>query len=213
VLRQYFRRWGLPLAVRFDNGTPWGNWNDLPVALALWLIGLGVQVYWNDPCRPQQNGKIERSQGTGKRWAEPHQCRDAAELQRHLDEVDQIQRERYPLGNGLSRLALFPELAHSGRAYARAAEVQLWSFARVTDYLKEFVVPRRVRASGSVSLYEQDYYVGMAYRGQTLWVQFDPNDAAWVICDAQGRQLRRHPAREITPESIVKLRVQKSAEA
>ena len=39
--------------------------------LALWLIGLGIEVIWNPPRCPQANGVVERSQGTGKRWAEP----------------------------------------------------------------------------------------------------------------------------------------------
>jgi hypothetical protein len=207
VFRHYFTQWGRPLAVRVDNGFPWGNGNDLPVALALWLIGLDVQVYWNDPRRPQQNGKVERSQGTGKRWAEPQCCRDLPELQRHLDEVDEIQRDRFPVADGWSRRDLFPELEHSGRAYAPTAEGMLWSLTRVTDYLKEFVVPRRVRASGHISMYEQDYYVGTAYRGQVLLAQYDPSDGTWVICDAEGRQLRRHAAREIKAEKIVNLQL------
>jgi hypothetical protein len=43
-LRRQFRRWGLPNALRVDNGNPWGDWSDLPTALALWLIGLGLDV-------------------------------------------------------------------------------------------------------------------------------------------------------------------------
>jgi hypothetical protein len=207
-LRQQFRRWGRPETVRVDNGTPWGHWNDLPVALALWLMGLGIEVYCNDPRCPQQNAKVERSQGTGKRWAEPDRCTDVAELQRHLDEVDQIQRECYPAVGELSRLAGFADLRHSGRDYSRAWERAHWSLARVANYLKEFVVPRRVRPSGSVSVYEQDYYVGAAYRGQTMLVQFDPSDRTWVICDAKGQQLRRHATREITRERIVKLQME-----
>lgn len=193
--------------MRVDNGKPWGNWNDLPVALALWLVGLGVDVSWNDPGCPQQNAKIERSQGTGKRWAEPDRCADVRELQRHLDDVDQVQRECYPVVGALSRLAAFPDLRHSGRDYSRAWEQEHWSFDRVIHYLKEFVVLRRVRPSGSVSVYEQDYRVGAAYRGQILLVTFDPHDTSWVICDAEGRQLRRHPAREIKREQIVKLQL------
>lgn len=206
-LRRQFGHWGRPQALRVDNGPPWGSSNDLPVALALWLVGLEVRVYWNDPACPQQNAKVERSQGTGKRWAEPQRCADVAELQRQLDEVDDIQRASYPAVGPLSRLVAFPELRHSGRPYSRAWERGAWSFARVRDYLKEFVVPRRVRASGAVSVYEQDYYVGQPYRGQTLLVQFDPVDGTWVVCDEEGRQLRRHRAREITREQIVKLQL------
>jgi hypothetical protein len=207
-LRQQFGRWGRPVALRFDNGAPWGSGNDLPVALALWLIGLGIGVYWNAPHCPQQNGKVERSQGTGKRWAEPQRCADVAALQRQLDAADHIQRACYPAVGGLSRLAGFADLRHSGRGYTRAWERAQWSFAAIKAYLKEFVVPRRVRASGQVSLYEQDYYVGTAYRGETVLVQFDPLDETWVMCTAQGQQLRRHPAREITPARIVKLQLE-----
>src|SRR5438067_1877559 len=53
VLREVFGTWGLPGRLRVDNGAPWGGWNDLPTDLALWLIGLGVDLTWNPPARPQ----------------------------------------------------------------------------------------------------------------------------------------------------------------
>ena len=118
-----------------DNGKPWGSWSDLPPALALWLIGLGVDVIGNDPRCPQQNGVVERSQGTAKGWAEPHACRTPAELQSRLDEDDRLQRERYPQVRGQSRWQLFPGLAHSGRVYAAADEQRLWDVVRVREHL------------------------------------------------------------------------------
>jgi transposase InsO family protein len=63
-LRLAFARWGLPGRLRVDNGAPWGSKGDWPTELALWLIGLGVGVTWNTPRRPQENGVVERSQGT-----------------------------------------------------------------------------------------------------------------------------------------------------
>jgi transposase InsO family protein len=142
-LRAAFSRWGLPARLRVDNGKPWGSWSDLPPALALWLIGLGIDMLWNDPCCPQQNGVVERSQGTGKRWAEPGACRSAAELQSRLDEDDCLQRERYPLAQGRSRWELFPGLAHSGRLYQEADEARLWNLQRVRDHLAGYAVPRQ----------------------------------------------------------------------
>jgi len=203
-LRQQFRRWGVPNAVRVDNGSPWGSWSDLPTALALWLVGLGLDVHWNDPRCPQQNGKVERSQGTGKRWAEPGRCHTVAELQAHLDEVDRIQRECYPAVGGLSRWAAFPQLKHSGRRYTQRGEQATWSLERVREHVAGYVVPRVVHG-GRVTLYEQRYYVGRAYNHQTLYVQFDPDQGLWVVADHEGRQLRQHEAREITRERIVKL--------
>lgn len=204
ALRRQFRRWGRPNALRVDNGNPWGNWSDLPTALALWLIGLGLEVRWNDPCCPQQNGKIERSQGTGKRWAEPGRCHTMAELQRHLDEVDHIQRECYPAVGQLSRLAAFPQLRHSGRPYTQAWEERTWDLGRVRQAVAGYVVPRVIH-SGRVALYDQRYYVGRAYDGQTLYVHLDPDEGLWVIADQEGRLVRQHQAREITRERIVKL--------
>jgi hypothetical protein len=109
-----------------DNGGPWGSAGDLPPDLALWLLGLGIAMHWNDARRPQQNGVVERAQGTGKRWAEPEQCATAAELQRRLQQMDVIQREAYPSIDGQSRVAAFPGLAHSGRRYSVAWERRHW---------------------------------------------------------------------------------------
>ena len=111
-LREAFARRGMPAQIRVDNGSPWGSAGDLPTALALWLIGLGIGVIWNPARRPQDNGVVERSQGTGKRWAEPPTCADAAELQRRIDDLDGIQREEYPSIGGMSRLEAFPGLRH-----------------------------------------------------------------------------------------------------
>src|SRR5947209_9387768 len=112
-LRRAFARWGRPERFRVDNGVPWGSAGDLPTDLALWLIGLGIGVDWNPPRRPQDNGVVERSQGTAKRWAEPRACATAEELQRRLEEMDEIQRREYPSVRGRSRLEAFPGLAHS----------------------------------------------------------------------------------------------------
>jgi transposase InsO family protein len=206
-LRRALERWGLPRRLRVDNGKPWGSWSDLPPALALWLIGLGVAVIWNDPRRPQQNGVVERSQGTAKRWAEPQACRTPAELQARLDEDDRLQRERYPLARGRSRWELFPELAHSGRAYREADEAGAWCLGRVRDHLAECAVPRRVDSQGKVSIYNRNLYVGVMYAGRDVWVQFDPGRGEWLINDGAGQQLRTQPAPEIGAESIRGLRL------
>src|SRR5437016_12462632 len=99
-LRRAFARWGRPATIRVDNGVPWGSSGDLPPDLALWLLGLEVATLPNPPRRPQDNGVVERSQGTAKRWAEPGACADARELQRRLREMDQIQRQEYPSVGG-----------------------------------------------------------------------------------------------------------------
>jgi len=201
-LRPALARWGLPGRLRVDNGYPWGSSGDWPPELALWLIGLGVEVVWIPPGCPQQNGVVERAQGTGQSWAEPETCDGPAALQRRCDDLDRRQRDRYPYRDGRSRSDVYPGLRHSGRAYSRRAERSAWDVARVWAAVAGRVVPRRVDQSGSVSVYNRTRYVGKPAIGQVVYVSLDPTGPTWVFADAAGRELRTHPADELTADRI-----------
>src|SRR5436853_2377874 len=60
-LRPAFRRYGLPLAMLMDNGTPWGDpGGDLYTSFGVWLMRLGIRVLHGRPYHPQTQGKEER---------------------------------------------------------------------------------------------------------------------------------------------------------
>lgn len=206
-LRAQWQRWGLPQGMQVDNGSPWGSWSDLPPALALWLVGLELEVNWTDPHSPQQNGVVERSQRTGQNWAEPGRCRSAAHLQQRLDETDQIQRQEYPLRSGQTRWQLFPELRHSGRRYSVRWEERTWSLARVLQHLSGYTVARQVDRSGKVSLYNRNHYVGIAYAYQTVYIRLDPDERQWIIADVDGQQMRVREAMELSRQTIRNLTI------
>jgi hypothetical protein len=205
-LRRDFRRWGRPNRLRVDNGKPWGSWSDLPPVLALWLIGLGIDLVWNNPGRPQENGTVERSQGTAKRWAEPNRCGTIQELQTRLNDADTIQREEYP-DRATSRLALHPQLRHGGRPYRRTQEAQTWDLGRVKNHLAGYLVKRRVDCQGKVSVYNRNRYVGTAHRGKTVWVGYEAESNHWLFVDATDCVLRELDADEVSTETICCLRV------
>ena len=190
-----------------DNGTPWGSPGDLPTDLVLWLAGLGIGVWPNPPRRPQDNGVVERSQGTGKRWGDPQHATSVADLQATMDRMDEIQREKYPYRQGASRLAVYPGLRHSGRAYTPAGERAAWSLARAHDLLAQFVVARQVSRSGTVSVYHRSYYVGRAYAGQPAFVRFDPQQQRWLFYDQGNRLVNQHEAPEVGAQPIRTLQV------
>jgi hypothetical protein len=190
-----------------DNGVPWGSPGDLPTDLALWLIGSAIEMVWNPPRQPQKNGVVEKSQDTAKRWAEPRACASAAELQGRLEEMDRIQRQEYPSLGGRSRQEAYPGLEHSGRVYTPAWEEAHWSLAAVLGHLAGYAVPRRVNKSGTVSIYNRNYYIGIIHGGKTVYVMFDPEVRDWIFADERGRQLRCQPAREISRETVVGLEV------
>jgi transposase InsO family protein len=207
TLRSVFSRWGRPQRLRVDNGTPWGSAGDWPTELALWLIGLGVVMMWNPPRSPQDNGVVERSQGTGKRWTEPGTCKDADELQRRIDYMDRIQREVYPNPEGKSRLQAFPDVHQVPRPYRKTWEQRHWDLQLVLTHLAEYNAVRRVGCSGQVSVYGRDHYVGKKYRGQDIYVFLDPVAREWVFATPAGTQLCRKVAEELTRERIIKLQV------
>jgi hypothetical protein len=207
VLREEFGRWGMPQRLRVDNGSPWGSSSDLPPDLALWLLGLGVDLHWNHPGQPQENGVIERSQGTAKRWAEPSACDSVEQLQANVDGVDRIQRESYPVAGGRSRLEAYPELVHSGRPYTPEWEPANWDLQRVLDHLSGYAVVRRVGPTGHLSLYNRRYYVGVIHRDRDVQVMFDPDQNVWLVTDDQGRLLNQLAPKEISEQRIRNLDV------
>jgi hypothetical protein len=166
-----------------------------------------VRVIWNPPRRPQDNGVVERSQGTGKRWAETPSCRDAAELQRRIDELDAIQRESYPSVAGRSRAEAFPGLGHAGRPYDPAEEASRWDRDAVLRHLAGYTAIRRADVSGTVSLYNRNRYVGAGLKGRLIYITLDPHEAAWVFQGHDGTCYRRQPAEELSAERIIGLQV------
>lgn len=208
-MRGWFAQWGLPAQLRVDNGAPWGSWNDLPPDLALWVFGLGVDLLWNRPRHSQGNAVIERAHGVCQRWVEPATCRSVAELQARLDYVTALQRERYPVHGGQSRMASFPALARGGRPYDPAHEAEAWAEQRVWAWLGRRVWTRRVDQVGRISLANRPLGVGRAWAGQDVTVRLAVADGApqWSIRDAHGTLLRTHSAAELSRARILALAV------
>jgi transposase InsO family protein len=202
ALRRAFERWGRPKALRVDNGNPWGSTSGLPSGLSLWAAGLAVEMYWNHPYRPQQNGVVESTQGTTQRWVEPSQCANFAQLCRRVAEEDWVQREVYPATDGQSRRAAYPSLLNSGRGYSRGWEKYGWDLSAALALLADYQVRRKVSNRGQLKMYNRTVYAGEAYGGSEVDVRLDAPSVQWVITDLQGQPIRRQPAAGFTQESV-----------
>ena len=207
MFRRLFTRWGLPQAIRVDNGYPWGTPRDLPTELALWLIGLGVEVIWNPPAIPQKNPKVERCHGVADAWAEPHTCGGPEELKEHLDWACRTQRHEYPSIRGASRTDAYPQLMTPRRPYQPDHESGLWELARVDRWLAAGVWVRRVAKTGVISMYGHRRSLGRMYSGQAVVVRFDAANRDWVVSDAAGNALAQYLASELSQARIVSLAV------
>jgi hypothetical protein len=207
VLRRWFAQWGLPAQLRLDHGFPWGSFSALPPVLALWLLGLGIDLVWNRLRHKQGNAVVERAHGVCQRWVEPGTCQSMAELQARLDYFTTLQRERYPYHDAPSRLAAYPALAAGGRPYDPTQEAAQWDERRVWRFLAQQIMPRRVDRVGRISLANRPLGVGRAWAGQDVTVRLAVVAAAplWSIHDARGTLLRQHPAPELSRERILAL--------
>lgn len=195
----------MPLRIRVDNGQPWGSGGDLPKALALWLIGLGIEVIWNRPYRPQDNGIVERAHGTTKKWIEPHTCHDLEQLQQRLNQAHRLQRERYPYREKQTRLQYYPSLKHTGQAYQQDDEH--WQLARVDALLANGLWFRQTDGDGKISIYGRNYSVGRGYARQKVCLRFEPCTRHWQALNTQGVCLKSMPNRELSQEMIIHLKV------
>jgi transposase InsO family protein len=63
ALTDAFRRYGMPVRMNMDNGSPWGSPSGDSrglSTLSLWLVRVGIRVSFSTPAHPQTNGKDER---------------------------------------------------------------------------------------------------------------------------------------------------------
>lgn len=68
IFEEAFEEYGLPLAIRTDNGTPFASGNSTwnLSRLSVWWMRLGIKLERIEPGKPQQNGRHERMHRTLK---------------------------------------------------------------------------------------------------------------------------------------------------
>ncbi len=98
LLRAIFRRYGLPRAMLFDNGPPWGDPGGAPfTVLTVWLIELGIRIIHSRPRHPQTLGKDERFHRTLKAEVIRHRhFADLADCQRAFDRWRHVYNHERP---------------------------------------------------------------------------------------------------------------------
>jgi hypothetical protein len=199
--------WGKPQRIRVDNGRPWGRANGLPMALALWLMGLGIEVTWIPPRRPQRNGVVERTQGVLQQWAEPKRWKSIEEGQKRLDWAVAMQREEYRGRDGKTRRERFPELGTNPRRYTSEAESEEWSLGEVDRRLATGTWGRRVGKTGQIYLYGWAYTVGRACARQHVFVSWNGESRRWRVRDAHGQEIKMLDPKHFDAEAICSLEV------
>jgi transposase InsO family protein len=144
-LKGYFKEYGLPKAIRCDNGGPFGSSGALGLSkITAWITKIGIIVDFIDPGKPQQNGIHERihrtfkaeaatppaqswsaQQRRGRKWQKhynqerPHESlgqKTPAEVYRKSRRKYQAERPlRYPTADFVRKVRLKGEISFEGR--------------------------------------------------------------------------------------------------
>lgn len=202
-----FQRWGLPKAVRTDNGEPFGvPTRDVVPMMSLWLKAWGVTPILNPPRTPTDNPKVERGQGTTSRWAEPAKCRDLSALQRALDSACTVQREKYPvvrLGK-VTRSQLHKSLFDKARPFDRTA----FDIGKAHKHLAKALLPRKVSSNGVIAIYSKYFSVGVAHKGKVVMVKFNPANVSWLVLEQNGSVCNELPDPRFSKDCLLNLKCQ-----
>jgi len=206
VLIDAFKQWGLPKAIRTDNGEPFGvpSRDAVPI-LSLWLVAWGIQPILNRPRRPQDNSKVERNQGTVGCWAEVDNCPNVETLQARLDETADFQRNYYrvrKIGN-TPRTELFKDLLQIKRPFIESA----FDETKAYEFLAQSVYIRKVSSGGTISIHSKHFQAGFKHRQQFVIVKFDPTTTAWNVLDMNQTIIKTIPDERFSKENLFNLTV------
>lgn len=82
-----FESYGLPNAIRSDNGSPFGSTGPGGLTrLSVWWLKLGIEPHFIRPASPQENGRHERMHRTLKAETSDPPAANAAEQQARFDD-------------------------------------------------------------------------------------------------------------------------------
>ncbi|KKL94590.1 hypothetical protein LCGC14_1863160 [marine sediment metagenome] len=97
IFEAAFREYGLPRAIRSDNGAPFASRAVAGLSgLSVWWIKLGILPERIQPGKPQQNGRHERMHLTLKQETARPPASTFGKQQRRFDTFRQIYNERRP---------------------------------------------------------------------------------------------------------------------
>jgi transposase InsO family protein len=169
-----FRRFGLPLRILTDNGSPWGTaGSDSPYTpLTAWLMWIGVEVIHGHPYHPQTQGKDERFHRTLQ--AEVLQSRTLRDLEECQQAFAQW-REVYNCQR--------PHEALSMDVPADRYQVSKREYPDILppiEYGPADIV-RKVQQGGQISFRNQEWLVGKAFRGYPVALRHTIADNVFEI--------------------------------
>lgn len=157
-----FERYGLPVGMLMDNGSPWAGPRGSYAPLEVWLIRLGVTVHHGRAYHPQTQGKQERFNRTLKAEVVGNRrFRDLDDCQRQFTEWRVIYNHERP-HESIGMTVPAKRYQVSPRSYPTSLEP--------IEYGPQDLV-RKVQQDGIIFFKGRELLVGKAFRGYPVAVR------------------------------------------
>ena len=197
-----FCEFGLPLAIRTDNGPPFASVGAGGLSqLAVWWIKLGIRPERIEPGKPQQNGRHERMHRTLQAETAAPPAASLADQQRRFDAFRALYNDERP-HEALDFATPVSLYRASERAYPRSL--------REPEYAADAAV-RRVRSNGEIKWAGEFVFLGEALIGEPVAVE-ESETGEWRVryadvelgfIDPSGRLRRRKLPKPSRPCGLV----------
>ena len=172
IFVETFREFGLPTAIRTDNGAPFASTGLLGLTkLSVWWLRLGIELERIEPGHPEQNGRHERIHLTLKEESTRPAGDNHLQQQEKLDTFREAYNEKRP---------------HEALAMKRPAEVYMPSERAYPRELPEPDYPlhdkvKRVKLSGEVKFNGQTrFHLSIALAGEMGGLR-EVEEARWLV--------------------------------
>lgn len=164
-----FRHYGLPSAIRTDNGAPFASAALGGISrLSLWWLKLGILPERIRPGQPQQNARHERMHGTLKRA-----CAPQADLHAQQRAFERFRRDYNTERPHQALKGATPHMHYN--ASPRTYPSRLPALAYPTGYEQ-----RRVMPSGCIGWIGRKWYVAGVLAGETIGL-YPIDDGLWRL--------------------------------
>lgn len=166
-----FREYGLPKAIRTDNGTPFAGTSIGGLSrLSIWWIKLGIIPERIAPGEPQQNGRHERMHRTLKEATVKPAGTDLSDQQRKFD---------------FFRVEYNSERPHESIGMKRPSEIHKRAIRSFPNTIKPIEYPdnfevRSVRYNGEIKFEGDLYFISELLHSEKVGIK-EISDGLWQI--------------------------------
>jgi len=171
VFKHVFREYGLPLAIRIDNGIPFAGTGIAGLSrMAVWWIKLGIRPERIGKGKPQQNGRHERMHRTLKEEIKMELGKNLKDQQNKFDWFRMEYNEIRP-HEAIGQKTPMQEYERSKRIYVEKPVIP--------EYDLSYKV-RKVKDSGEIKFKGKFYYLSALLGKEHIGLQ-EIADGIWCV--------------------------------